>query len=281
MVTDGYVPRYHTLPTRRRIRIVVLMIDVRSTLRTVIELTRENELSLLSAGIAYFAFFSIVPALILVISIGSIVGGEVFAVQIVGLVESYLSEEGNEIVSEALTEPSGLVGASLIGLVAVFWSTLKVFRAIDVAFDRVYDAKTIVGLPRQLLHGTVVVVGIGIGLTLLLTVRLVVTRFDLEVAGSLGLVGVPILIAGLFIVLVPIYYVMPPWSVSARHVLPGTITAVIGLIALQQLFQLYTAFAGQYEAYGFLGVVLLFLLWLYLGAVVLLLGGVINVAVDW
>lgn len=252
-----------------------------STLRSAVDLARDNEISLLSAGIAYFAFFSVIPALVLIISIGSLVGGEAFATQVVGLFESYLSAEGNEVISEALTEPSGLVGASLIGLVAVFWSTLKVFRAIDVAFDRVYGAETVVGLPRQLLHGTVVVVGIAVGITLLLTVQIVIKRLGLVVAGSPGLIGVPILIAGLLIVLLPIYYVMPPWSVSARHVLPGTIATVIGLVVLQQLFQVYTTFAGQYEAYGFLGVVLLFLLWLYLGSVTLLLGAVVNAAFDW
>lgn len=257
------------------------MSDTLSTLRSAVDLARENEISLLAAGIAYFAFFSVIPAIVLIISIGSIVGGEEFAMQVVGLFESYLSDEGNEVINEALTEPSRLVGASLIGFVAVFWSTLKVFRAIDVAFDRVYGAETVVDLPKQLLHGTVVVVGIGIGITLLLTVRLVIARLGLELAGFSGLVGVPILITGLVIVLVPIYYVLPPWSVSARHVLPGTIATVIGLVALQQLFQVYTAFAGQYEAYGFLGVVLLFLLWLYLGSVILLLGAVINAAFDW
>ena len=257
------------------------MTDTLPTLRTAVDLARENEISLLSAGIAYFAFFSVIPALVLIVSVGSIVGGEAFAMQVVGLFESYLSDEGNEVISEALTEPSGLVGASLIGLVAVFWSTLKVFRAIDVAFDRVYGSETIVDLPRQLLHGTIVVVGIGTGITLLLTVQLVIARLGLEIAGFPGLVGVPILSIGLLIVLVPIYYVMPPWSVSARHVLPGTAATVVGLVVLQQLFQLYTAFAGQYEAYGFLGVVLLFLLWLYFGAVILLLGAVVNAAFDW
>lgn len=256
------------------------MTDTVSMLRSVVDLARENEISLLAAGVAFFAFFSIIPALVLTISVGSILGGEEFAMQVVSLFENYLSEEGSEVISEALTEPNGLVGASIVGFVALLWSTLKVFRAIDVAFDRVYGAEVVVGLPRQLLHGTVVVVAIGIGLALLLTVQYVITRLGLELAGSPSLVGVPILIAGLLIVLAPIYYVMPPRDVSAREVLPGTIVAVVGLIALQQLFQVYTAFAGQYEAYGFLGVVLLFMLWLYFGAVILLLGAVVNVALD-
>lgn len=52
----------------------------------------------------------------------------------------------------------------------------------------------------------------------------------------------------------------------------GTIGAGLGLIVLQQLFHVYTSLAGRYQAYGIIGAVLLFLLWLYFGAFVLLLG---------
>lgn len=56
--------------------------------------------------------------------------------------------------------------------------------------------------------------------------------------------------------------------------------AVVGFVILRVAFAAYAGVAGQYLAYGFLGAVLLFLLWLYFGALVLLFGAVVNAAVT-
>jgi len=43
-------------------------------------------------------------------------------------------------------------------------------------------------------------------------------------------------------------------------------------------FGLYAANASQFQTFGFVGAVLLFLLWLYFGALILLFGAVVNAA---
>jgi membrane protein len=122
----------------------------------------------------------------------------------------------------------------------------------------------------------VVVVSIGGGIILLVVVQITLVWLD---TGFSSLIGVPVLLVGLLIVLAPLYYVMPPIRIPVREIVPGTLTAVLGLIVLQQVFHVYASYAGQYQAYGFIGAVLLFLLWLYVGALILLLGAVVNVAV--
>ncbi|WP_324756110.1 YihY/virulence factor BrkB family protein [Haloarcula sp. GH36] len=255
------------------------MDDTVSTARSIATLVRESELSFLAGSIAFFAFFSLVPSLLLLVALGSLVGGEQFVTRIVRLFETSLSAGGGAVIGEALADPTGQVGASIVGVVGLFWSALKVFRAIDLAFDRIYTTDKSTSLPQQLRDATVVVVSIGGGIILLLIVQITLVRLDTGFAPYSSLLGVPVLLVGLLIVLAPLYYVMPPVRLSVRQVVPGTITAVVGLIALQQVFHVYASFAGQYRAYGFIGAVLLFLLWLYVGALVLLLGAVVNVAV--
>ncbi len=255
------------------------MTDVVSTARSIVTLARENDLSFLAGSIAFFAFFSIIPSLLLLVAIGSLVGGEQFVTRIVRLSETSLSTEGSVVIGEALTDPTTQVSASIVGVVGLFWSTLKVFRAVDLAFDRIYGTDKLTSLFQQLRNATVVVVSIGGGLILLLAVQVTLARLDAGFSPYIRLIGVPAVVVGLLIVLAPLYYVMPPVRIPVRQIVPGTITAVVGLTVLQQGFHVYASLVGQSRAYGFIGAVLLFLLWLYVGALVLLFGAVVNAAV--
>lgn len=251
---------------------------IRSTVRAVVTLATQRELSFLAGGVAFFAFFSLLPLLLLVLAVGSAVGGEAFATQIVSLVEAYLSEEGETVVDEALADGAGAVGFSVVSIVALLWSALKVFRAIDVAFDRIYQVEARTSLPRQLFNALVVLVAIGVGVALLVAVQPVTARLAADAGLSPRLIGVALTAAGLAVVFAPIYYVMPPVSIRLREVIPGTVGVVVGLLVLQQVFQVYAAQAGQYQAYGIIGAVLLFLLWLYFGSMILLGGVILNAA---
>jgi len=250
------------------------------TVRSIAVLGRESELSFLAGSIAFFAFFSVVPALVLAVAIGSAVGGERFATGVLALFESYLSAEGATVVSTALSDQSGIAGATLIGTLALAWSALKVFRAIDLAFDRIYGSEAMTPLGRQLLNATAVMTTTGIGIALLVSVQSVLGLPVVEQFVPSRAVGVAVLFVGLLFALLPVYYVLPPHRVSLRAVLPGTVTAVAGLVVLETLFHLYSTIAGQYQAYGFLGIVLLFLLWLYFGALAVLFGAVVNAVAE-
>jgi len=252
------------------------LVVVLSTARSAVALGRDRELSFLAAGVAFFAFFSLFPAVLLALAVGLLVGGEQFAAQIILVFETYLSQEGEAVLDEALAEAPGLLGFSIVGVVALLWSVFKVFRSLDIAFDRIYQRETRTPISRQLLNALVTAVAIGAGVSLVAVVRLL--DVQLEAGPTPRLLEITAAIVGLTIAVVPMYYVMPPVPVTVSAVLPGTITAVAGLVVLQELFQLYTAQAGQYQAYGFIGAVLLFLLWLYFSALVLLFGAVLNAA---
>jgi len=250
--------------------------ELTDIVRSVVRRGRDEEVSFLAAGVAFYAFFSVVPLIILALAVASLAGGEAFEESVVTLVGTYLSSEGETVVAEALTSPAGRLGASAVGLVALMWGALKVFRAVDVAFDRIYETDTTTSVPRQIANAAVVLATIAAGVVLMVGVRVVFARFGAPYTGALGWF---VTVVGLFAALFPIYYIMPPERVSVREVLPGTATAVVGWLLLQALFGVYASVAFRYQAYGFLGAVLLFLLWLYFGATTLLVGGVVNAVV--
>lgn len=254
------------------------MIDeFRETTLTAVYLARHRDVSFLAGGIAFFAFLSLIPAMVLVLAVGSLVGGEAFAGRVLALVESYLSAEGTQILSEALEDSRGLAGVSAISGGFLLWSSLKVFRAIDVAFDRVYRIDGSTSLLEQLRNGTVVSLVITAGIGVLLAVQTLLAQ--IAGVGMLAFLGWPATVTGLFVVLFPLYYWLPPVEQSVRAVLPGTCFGVVGIVVLGQSFESYTVLASQYQAYGAAGAVLLFLLWLYFGALILIGGAVVNAAI--
>lgn len=247
------------------------------TVRSILELVKEQNVTFLAASVAYYAFISVIPLLLLALAIGSLLGGEAFAQQIVSTAQGQLSGQGATVVEQALTASSGRAGASVASIVALTWSALKVFRGMDLAFDEVYGLQAETGLVGQVKDGLIVLATVGLAAVLMIGLGVVLGQAAQLGIPFIGVIGYVALVAGLVAVFMPLYYVMPPVEMTAREALPGTIVAAVGWLVLQVGFQIYAANAGDYAAYGLLGAVLLFLTWLYFAAVLVLVGAVVNV----
>ncbi|ADB62065.1 ribonuclease BN [Haloterrigena turkmenica DSM 5511] len=246
-----------------------------STVGSVVALARDRNLTFLAAGIAYYAFVSTIPLLLLAVTIASFVGGQALADRVASMLSQQLSSSGQQMVSQALTNPSGRAAASVVGFFGVVWSALKLFRGLDQAFDEIYADEVDVSLLGQVWDGIVVIVGIALSVALVVAVGAALSILNLQIPFA-NVLGSLVLIVVLAIAFLPIYYVLPPMDVSVRSVLPGTIVAAIGWVLLQIGFRIYAANAGKYAAYGVIGAVLLFVTWLYFGSIVILLGAAVN-----
>lgn len=247
-----------------------------TTLREVVHVARDRELTFMAAAITYYALASIVPLLLLSLALATLFGGDAFIESLIrDRLGSALSESGQDVLLNLLTGIQGQVGASVVGLVVAFWSGSKVFRGLDIAFTNVYDRDADPSLLRQLLDAAVVIGLLVVAIGAMIAVSILVSLVDIPVAYP-GLVGSALLFLTLVVVLLPLYYVLPPVEETVRGVLPGALLAAIGFIVLQVLFVIYAQNAGQYKALGILGALLLFVTWLYFGSVVLLVGAAVN-----
>lgn len=242
--------------------------------RRVGEILDEQRVTFLAAAVAYYAFVSLLPAMLLVIALSTTFFGEQMAVALLNLVGEFLTPVGRSIVATALEDTSGRTGATIVGLVVLLWSTLKVFRGLDIAFVQVYGTDESVGFVEQLMEAAIVAASVGVGATLMVAVASLVATLTIpppfDVASVLGLPAV------LVVVFFPLYYLFPSPEVTVSEVLPGTAFAAVGWTLLQAGFQLYVGIASGYQVYGLVGGVLLLVTWLYLAAVVLLVGAAIN-----
>ena len=246
-----------------------------SSVRDVIALAMDRNLTYLAAGIAFYAFISIIPLVLLAVAVASFVGGEVLAGRVTGMLSQQLSSAGQDSVTADLTDTSGRGAASVVGFLGLAWSSLKLFRGLDQAFDELYldDADT--SLAEQIRDGSIVVVGIALAIGLVVTVG-VALSFLPPTLPFVNVLGSLLLIALLGLAFLPIYYVLPPVEMSVREMLPGAAVAAGGWVLLQVGFRLYATNASRYGAYGMIGAVLLFVTWLYFASIVVLLGGAVN-----
>jgi len=245
----------------------------------VVALVQERNLSFLAASIAYYAFVSLIPLMLLALVVASAVGGEAFADRVVTFLGQYLSGSGQEVVTEALTNAEGRVGASVVSLVALIWSGLKLFRGLDIAFDEVYGSEQQPGLGEQVRNALVVVAAVGGAAALVVAVAVAYRTVDPAVP-FVGVFGSLALVAVLAVAFLPLFYFLPPREISLREALPGTVVAAGGWVVLQIGFRVYAGYAATYEAYGYLGGVLLFVTWLYFASIVILLGAAVNVVIE-
>ena len=239
--------------------------------RAVLVRLRETEATFLAAAVAYYAFVSLLPLLVLILVVGTTVGGETVARAVVERAAGLLSPAGQSVVQDALTAHGGRSEVSVLGTVLLVWGALKVVRGLGRAVDRVYGSTA----ERTLLDSmseAALTLGIG-GVAGAATVGVVsIIRL---ITGPVSVVATLGLHVVLFVTFVPLYVRLPSGEVTVRESVPGAIVAAVGWGLLGTIFGLYTAVVGT-SVYGILGAVLLIVTWLYLGALILVLGAAVN-----
>lgn len=241
--------------------------DVQVVGRALLTRVREKHLTFLAASIAFYAFLSIIPLLVLVLVVGTTVGEEAFATTVVMLVEDVLSPAAVDTVEETLQQETGST-IGILGFLGLLWSSLSVFRGLNIAFGEIYDQYESISLVTQVRNGIITALSIG-SVVAVIAATSVLVSFPSASRWGISLVL-------LLVVFYPLYYFLPPDSVSVLGVLPGVVVATVSWVLLQGGFQLYIAISGRSAVYGTLGAAFLLLIWFYAASVFLLLGAALN-----
>ena len=236
---------------------------------------RDRDVSTLAASIAYYAFVSVLPLLVLATVVATTVGGPSLRTAVVALAGRYLLPVGRGLVGDALANTTGQGGVTLVGVALLLWSSLKLFRGVDTAFARIYGT-TPRGFLESVRAGVTSLVAVGVGAFGGIALIGAVAVLRLPVASVVApLLFFVVLLAALF----PVYYVTPAVDLSPREAAPGALLGALGWALLGTAFALYAAVAttsGRFAVYGVLGAVLLLVTWFYLAGMVLLVGATLN-----
>ncbi|ELY80661.1 ribonuclease BN [Natrinema pellirubrum DSM 15624] len=243
----------------------------------VLRLAKDQQLTLLAAGVAFYGFLSLVPLMLLALGLAASVGGEALADRLSAAATDILTVQAQTLLADAVTDETGRRGATVAGILGLLWGSSRVLRGLDRAFSQVYDTVGEKSLLDTIWDAMIVSIAITAGLALLGALELVV-RFPpgLEVSFAVAVVGQLFVVLGLFVTFLPLYVIFPDANVGIREAAPGTVIAAVGWFVLSRTFSLYAGLLSDYAVYGALGAVFLVLIWLYVGAIILVFAAVVN-----
>jgi membrane protein len=253
---------------------------------------RDDDVSLLGAGVAFFAVLSLAPALAAFVSIYGLVVSPDDIVNQVEDLSSTMPTEAKDLLIEQLEQVARSNGAGLglgaaVGLALALWSASAAVKHLISAVGLAYDEQNERGFVRTRL--------LAIGLTLAGIAFMTVAVFLLtglpavadDLAGGVGRTlaawGRWPLLAGLMLLALAIVYRVAPDRDDPRWrwVTWGAGVATVAWLVACAAFSLYASRFGSYnETYGAMASVVVLMLWLYLTAVCVILGAEINAEME-
>jgi membrane protein len=250
----------------------------------------------LAAAISFAAAFAVAPLLIIVIAIvGAIVGAtngghghHLVEDQLLARIRASAgpgaADAVREMVTVAFSKPRANVIAQIVGWIAFVFGAIGLFAALQDALNTIWHVEPAKSswlmTLRERIASIAIILVIGLlllGSTILGTVITLASTY----AGRLGLPGTSIFFAILnwivsiaiaSLLFAAIYKVLPDAVVAWRDVWFGAIATAILFVIGETLISFYFARFGVASAYGAAGSILVFLLWVYYSAMLLLFG---------
>lgn len=252
-----------------------------------------GDLSVMSAGVALYALLAIVPALTSIVSIYSLVADPTeIEAHLAGLAVVFPRPVVDFLVQQLEREAartSGELGLALMGsLFLALWSARAAASALVSALHHAYRIPEVrdwhIRLAFNVAMSIVAIVGLVItaGVVVALPALVPLFRLPAVVGSLLEQARWPVMLVVYASAMMALYRLAPaPRPLPVRHVWPGSLVATTVWLLSSFGLSVYVARIADYEnVYGAFGSVIVVVLWFYLSALSVLLGGVLNAELE-
>ncbi len=240
-----------------------------------------------SAKVAYYAFLSLFPLILVIFALTGLFGGHAAFGTIMGWLRRALPGSASSALSGVVAQVTNesRPGILSLGVLLTLWSASGILAALADGLNTMYDVRE----SRSWWEKR--------GITLLLLVveaALAVAAAALMLAGpqigraiGIGVVWDIVVWPVAFVLLVAfiwlVYFFLPDRGQSQAKglVLVGSVVGAILWVAATVGFHLYVTNFGRYaRTYGFVGGIIVLLLWLYLSSLAILVGGELTAVLE-
>ena len=249
----------------------------------------EQNLFLIAGGVTYAILLALFPGLAALVSLYGLVFDAAQIEKQVGALSGILPAQTQELLGQQLHSlvetSSGALGfGAAVGLVLALWSASRGMSGLITAINIAYEEKERRGFFKLNMIALGMTLGLVIGGAVVIAlVAVLPAAVQLIAVGTatkwlLMVVQWPLLIVLVMLGLAALYRYAPDRDKPQwRWVSPGAITATILWIVASIGFTVYVANFDSYDkTYGSLGGVVILLTWLYLSALMVLLGAAVN-----
>lgn len=249
-----------------------------------------------AAQVAFYFTFALFPLLLFLISLFAIIltSAEDLRTELFSYMRQVMPVSAYDLVFKTIGEvtENSSGGKITIGFAVALWAASAGIDSIRVALDGVYNLTETRAWWKTKLLALVLTLGLAVLVTIALGVVFYGGKFISLILGGLslsisspfflGLLQVITVLAVLITIFAIIYNTIPDHS---KHkwvwVTPGAIVGIALWLLLSYGFRLYLGYFNSYDkTYGSLGAVIILMLWLYLTALVILIGGTINATLQ-
>ncbi len=249
-----------------------------------------------AAQVAFYFIFALFPLLLFLLSlIGMVLGAaEDIKQELFTYLQEVIPGSALKLIQDTLTEvtESGSGGKLTFGALVALWSASAGIDNIRIALNDVYDLKET--RPWWKYKPTSLLLTLGIALLIFFALGIVFygPQFINVLLSPIGLAIESAILLNTFSTIVFAVVLLTSFALiysfapnhtpfSWKWITPGAITAIVLWVLFSAGFRIYLHYFDSYsKTYGSVGAIIVLLLWLYLTALVILIGGVVNAVGD-
>lgn len=250
----------------------------------------DDESPRLAAAISYYTVFALPPILVLILLVtGLVVDPETVADRIVDQAEGVIGDDGAAQIQTMIQEAAEFGGgflATILSLAALAFAASGAFFQLQAALNKVWGVAPdpdsgIKGFAAKRGLSFLMVLGIALLLLLSLFLGAFLTRAGGEVAellpgaltgGFLLAMEAALSLAIFTVLFAAIMKVLPDAAIRWRTVLVGALVTAVLFLAMKYLFSFFLSLAEPGSAFGAAGSLAIILVWIYVSAMLFLLG---------
>jgi membrane protein len=252
---------------------------------------KQDQVTLLGAGVAFYSLLALFPAVIAGVSIYGLVADPATVQDQISRLTEILSPETAKIIGTQLEQVTSGAGgalglATVIGILTALWSASSGMKAMVTGVNLAYDETEgrrfvkLRGLSILLTLGAMVLMGLA--LALIVGFPAVADSWPVALRWTAGILRW-VLLAALLIAALAVLYRFAPDRDEPRWtwVSWGSGVATVLWILASIGFSVYANSFGNYnKTYGALAGVIILMFWLYLTAVIVLVGAELNTEME-
>ena len=246
----------------------------------------EDQASLLAAALSYYTAVSIAPLLVLVVVIvGLFLGQQAAQSQLIAQLQGAMGKEGSQFLQTILQnadQPKLASAAGILSFLTLIWGSTNVFAQLQNSLNKIWNVERKPGSGvwatiRSRLLSFTMVLGVAFMLLVSLVLSTVLTTL-VDIGHGLlpgadwvwQLVNFLVSFGVTTFLFAAIYKVLPDADIAWRDVWLGAAVTALLFTLGKFVLGLYLANAGN--AYGAVGSVVVFLLWVFYSAQILFMG---------
>lgn len=245
-----------------------------------------------AAQVAFYFIFALFPLLLVLLNLIGIFLGAAEGVkeELFVYLEQVVPATALKLIQETIGEltAEGGGGKLTFGALLALWSASAGVDNIRIALNDVYDLEETRPWWKYKLVSVLLTFGIAFLIFLALGVvfyggqflNLLFSPLGFQIESYFILTAFSIIVVGIALILsfALIYNFAPNHDPFDWHwISPGALTAIVLWIILSLGFRVYLYYFDSYaKTYGSVGAIIVLLLWLYLTAMVILIGGIVN-----